>query len=169
MKKIIFLTILSLAICSVTFAYAKTKQIEFREVVKEETKNNKAKTYSYSAKPSGDKTDLLVAPETVLSNKDIDQIIIIRKEQNRLKNLPILDIIFTSEASKKFADFTQAHVGEELAVLIDNQLFLAPYLVHPVTKGHYLLSTWKIPTNEEAEQFAKDLGFTPTFKTLKEQ
>ena len=169
MKKITLLAIFSLMMCSIAFAYAKTKAIEFRQVLKEESKSRETKTYSYSARPDGEKKDLIVAPEAILSNQDIDQIVIIRKEQNVLKDLPILDIIFKPVASQKLADFTQAHIGEELAVLVDGQLLIAPYLVHPVTKGHYLLSTWKITTNEQAEQFAKDLGFTPTFKTLKAQ
>ena len=150
---------------------AKTKYVEFRKVLtQEEAKTDKTKTkYSFVPNRSQKPKEVFVDGDALLTSADIDRIVIIRKEQNIYQGLPIVDMIFTARGADKLSRITSDNIRRELAILVDGELFSTPFIVHPLTHGHYLLTNWKIATNQQAEQFAKDLGFTPAFKTLKKE
>lgn len=53
---------------------------------------------------------------------------------------PIVAFEFNAEGAKSFGDFTSAHVGEILAVVLDNKIVSAPRIDSAITEGHGTIS-----------------------------
>lgn len=52
---------------------------------------------------------------------------------------PIVEIEFSSQGTRKFADFTRSHVNEILGVFYDGRLLTAPKINEPITDGKAII------------------------------
>jgi SecD/SecF fusion protein len=52
--------------------------------------------------------------------------------RNSLNNEPVVELQFDSEGAEKFYNVTSQHVGEELAIVLDGQLYTAPRINEPI-------------------------------------
>ncbi len=69
----------------------------------------------------------------------------------------VVSIAFTDEGAKLFADYTTAHVGDILAIVLDKKVISSPSISEPITKG-----SGQITGNftfEEANQLAVQLRY----------
>ncbi len=54
-------------------------------------------------------------------------------------NKPVVDFTLKTDAAQKFADFTSAHVGEYLGIVLDNTVISSPVINSAITKGSGLI------------------------------
>lgn len=164
MKKIVFVLAVFLLFQAAP-SFAKAKEVQLSLVLSpEDAKNKPATKYSYISQPGGKSKDLLVSKEVLLSNSDIQGMIVIKKEDTKMKELPFIDIVFNQEGAKKLEKITTDHLRKSIAVLFGNQVLSAPYVIYPITKGHIMVSHWSVATNEAAADLIKEAGFTPILK-----
>jgi SecD/SecF fusion protein len=57
-----------------------------------------------------------------------------------VSNDPVIEIEFTSVGGEKFGDLTADHVGEQLAIVLDGQLYNAPNIREPIRNGRCEIS-----------------------------
>ena len=159
MKRITIAIILLLA--GAIFSYATTKEIQFRLVLtEEEAKTVTNQKYEFVPKQDQKPESILIGKDVFLTNKDIQGIAILKDYLDPAKNYPLLDIAFTKEGSLKLKEVTEKNLRKQLAILVDNEILMVPYIVFPLKSGHIKIKSWKIPTNEAAKNFVKDLGFS---------
>lgn len=146
-------------------ALDKAKDIQFRRVLTaDEVKSVLNDKYSFVAK-SGDKPkEVFVDKKVLLSSADIAKILVVKKADNPTKPVPMLDIAFTDTGAKKLEQVTTENKTKELAIVVGTELFSTPYIVYPLKKGHFLMSNWKLDTDEKAADFVKEIGFTPVYQ-----
>ena len=158
MKKV--LLVIALTVLMAAPSFAKTKEIQFKLVLSaEEAKSAANKKYKVQIREDQEPQNVHVGKEALLTNTDIASIVIRPDADKLTRKYPVLDIIFTPEGSEKLKDVTTKYLQKRIAILIDGEVLGTPYMVYPLTKGHLLLSSWKINTPEAAEKLIKDLGF----------
>ncbi len=67
--------------------------------------------------------------------------------RNPVNNEPVVDLQFNSEGAEKFFDVTSQHVGEELAIVLDGELYSAPRINEPI-RGNCEISGGNMDINE---------------------
>ena len=72
---------------------------------------------------------------------------------------PIIEIKFTDDGAKRFADVTGKNVGERLAIVIDGRLYSAPQINASITGGEAQINGHF--TKEQAENFAARINGSP--------
>jgi preprotein translocase subunit SecD len=72
---------------------------------------------------------------------------------------PILEFQFTDVCTEKFATFTSQNIGRQMAVVLNDTLYAAPYLNAPISSGKAFIEGFE--TKAEAEKLAL------SFKTTK--
>jgi len=166
MKENIILAVWILfVIFTVGSAIAETKNIQFSLVLsEEETKTTLHKPYSFMAHKDEKPKDIFVSEEVLLSRDDIESMSVIKKEDSPSKYYPAIDIVFKKKGSDKLLAISRHHLRKNLAIIVGDQVLSTPYILYPLKKGHVLVSTWKIDTNDAAEKFIRDLGFASTLK-----
>jgi preprotein translocase subunit SecD len=70
---------------------------------------------------------------------------------------PAVDILFTDEGARIFADYTTSHVNGYLAIILDKQVLSIPQIGEPITDGEAQISGDF--TNEEANALAVQLKY----------
>ncbi len=82
---------------------------------------------------------------------------------------PNVNITFTSEGTKKFADITTRNVGKPLAMVLDNYVIEAPTVSGPITQGNAVINGSF--TTEQAKQLGVQLnaGALPVTLSVLEQ
>ncbi len=75
--------------------------------------------------------------ETNLSGNDLQQTNV-TFDQNTGK--PQVQLVFTSDGSRKFADITKRNVGKVVAIVLDNQVIEAPRVNEPILTGDAVIS-----------------------------
>ena len=166
MKKVVLMVmVLVTSFMAVGFAATKAKDIQFRLVLSDdEAKSTASKKYSYASRQGQAPKEITVSNNALLSAGDIESMIVVRKEDTRLKDYPMVDIVFNKEGSQKLADISEKNLRRSIAVVIGDEVLTAPYIIYPLTRGHFMLSNWKIDTDESARKLISDMGFTPLFK-----
>ncbi len=161
-KFILTLTVLCVA---TSLAFAKPKSIEFSLALPEaEAKTVPHKAYSYASRQGQKPKDILVSKELLFSNADIESIIIIRKNDSAKKEFPVIDLVFNKIAAEKLAVTTENNRTRSLAVIVEGKVLTAPVIILPMTKGHFMFSSWQVATDAAATQLVNDLGFSPVYK-----
>ena len=156
---------LLVSIMSVTPSFAKAKSIQFSLVLSdEEAKSMANKKYSYIAHEGQGSKNIFVSKEPLLTNADIESMIVIKKEDSQRKEYPVVDFVFTKEGSEKLAKITEKYLRKSIAIIAGDQILTTPYIVYPLTKGHLMISSWRIKTDDAAKNFVTESGFTPVFK-----
>ena len=56
------------------------------------------------------------------------------------RGIPIVVLAFDAEGTRKFADWTSAHVGEPLTIVLDKKVVSAPVVREPITNGRASIS-----------------------------
>lgn len=57
-----------------------------------------------------------------------------------LSNQPVILLRFNSEGARLFGDITRANVGNQLAIVLDGELYSAPVIQQPITDGNAQIS-----------------------------
>jgi preprotein translocase subunit SecD len=70
---------------------------------------------------------------------------------------PAVDILFTDEGARIFADYTTSHVNGYLAIILDKQVLSIPQIGEPITDGEAQISGDF--TNDEANALAVQLKY----------
>jgi preprotein translocase subunit SecD len=70
---------------------------------------------------------------------------------------PTVDILFTDEGARIFADYTTSHVNGYLAIILDKQILSIPQISEPITDGRAQISGDF--TNEQANALAIQLKY----------
>jgi SecD/SecF fusion protein len=67
--------------------------------------------------------------------------------RNPVSNEPVIELQFDSEGAEKFFDVTSQHVGEQLAIVLDGELYTAPRINGPI-RGNCEISGGNMDINE---------------------
>lgn len=67
-----------------------------------------------------------------------------------------VDIVFTEEGSKLFADATTKHMGDTISIVYDGQVISAPTVTSPITDGRAVING--LNSLEEAQEIATFLN-----------
>ena len=125
--------------------------------------------YNFISKKGQAAENLTVGKDILFSNDDIDTIIITAKDENGLSAFPLIEFRFKQQAALKLKELTAKNIKERLAIIVDKEIITAPMILFPLTRGRIQFSTWKIPTNEEAQKFVSSLGFNPVIVEAKKK
>ncbi|MGA2176703.1 MAG: protein translocase subunit SecD [Verrucomicrobiota bacterium] len=68
--------------------------------------------------------------------------------RNPVSNEPVIELEFDSIGAEKFGDATGDHVGEELAIVLDGQLYTAPRIREPIRNGRCEISGGNMDIDE---------------------
>jgi preprotein translocase subunit SecD len=102
--------------------------------------------------PEPSNTPVWISPEVDLTNDDIA----LAYPDRTLEGKPCVGILFTKEGSLKMARLTRSHVGEFLAVILDDQVTWIPKIMAEITGGRAM---WTGNfTEEEAKSIAEELS-----------
>jgi preprotein translocase subunit SecD len=137
--KTLLVTIMSLALVSVSFAMDQTT-IGISKVLDEPTRDSK----DMILKHKETEETVHVDRNIVLYDKYFKEISIVEGD-----DVSIL-ITLTDEGTKKFADLTKEMVGKRLAITANNRLLSAPVVQQPITEGTLQISGNM--TKEQAEE-----------------
>ncbi|MDP3987967.1 MAG: protein translocase subunit SecD [Candidatus Levybacteria bacterium] len=114
----------------------------------EDGSSSGAKLASPSALPMGITSIFANSQKTDLTGSDLEQSTV-GFDQNTAK--PQVQLSFTSEGSKKFAEITKRNVGKVVAIALDNQVIEAPRVNEPILTGNAVI------TGSFTTETAKDL------------
>ncbi len=67
--------------------------------------------------------------------------------RNPVSNEPVVEMQFDSDGAEKFYDVTSKHVGEQLAIVLDGELYSAPVIQGPI-RGNCEISGGNMDINE---------------------
>jgi SecD/SecF fusion protein len=65
-----------------------------------------------------------------------------------VSNEPVIDIEFDSVGAEKFGDLTTEHVGDQMAIVLDGQLYTAPRIREPIRNGRCEISGGNMDIDE---------------------
>ncbi|MFZ5626502.1 MAG: protein translocase subunit SecD [Bacillota bacterium] len=88
--------------------------------------------------------------KTVLTGEDLKTA---QTSIDPYSNQPEINLTFTSEGARKFAEITTKNVGKPIAIYLDEQLLTNPVVQEPITNGQARITGNR--TVEEAENIAK--------------
>lgn len=63
-----------------------------------------------------------------------------RVSYSSMNNQPVVDLEMTPEGTRKFADFTQSHIEEHLAIILNGEILSVPVINDAITDGHAEIS-----------------------------
>lgn len=93
-----------------------------------------------------------IAPTAALTSADVLKVQLQADPQGR----PEISIDFTAAGTRRLAELTRKNVHKQLAIVVDNQVLLAPKIESEVTEGHLLLTG--AFTRQEFERLAQAIS-----------
>jgi len=125
-----------------------------------------AKTASSSAFPLG-LTQLFVGPkETNLTGSDLQQAAV---SFDQSTSRPQVQLTFTGDGAKKFADITKRNVGKIVAIVLDNQVIEAPRVNEPIYGGNAVITGQFTTEQAKAVQIQLNAGALPVSLSVLQQ
>lgn len=112
--------------------------LEFRlvskdqEKLQEALKGNEVEGFELKATKGDDKEKLLVEKKAALKGSAI----VDAKVDADQFGMPNISITFNAEGSKEFGELTQAHVGDRLAIVLDQEVLSAPNIREAILTGN---------------------------------
>jgi preprotein translocase subunit SecD len=91
-------------------------------------------------------------PKTEITQKDIDFVI---KSHDEYSNMPIVLLEMNPEGTKKFAALTAGNLKKMLAILVNNEILMAPIIQQEITEGKVQITGYF--TEEEVDKLLKTL------------
>ena len=79
--------------------------------------------------PGPGKTPLWISPEVALTNRDVARAYVDRTPEGK----PCVGILLTEEGALKQARLTKSHIGENVAMILDGRVTIAPKIKEEVT------------------------------------
>jgi len=103
----------------------------------------------------GTQSTLFYIKEPVLSNKDIAGA---KAKTTAMygEETYLIEVLFTGEGTKKFAQITKDNIGKELAIVIDGKIIMAPKIQTPILDGKCQIHGRF--TEAEAEETARKIN-----------
>ena len=92
-----------------------------------------------------------VAPDSVMSELDIVRARVVEDHAGR----PAVGVTFSDDAAQRFEEFTGAHIGEALAILVDDELLTAATIRAKLGRLALMVGDF---TLERAEEIAATLS-----------
>ncbi len=108
--------------------------------------------------PAPGKTLLWISPEIALTNQDVARAYVYRSPDGK----PWVGILLTEEGGLKQARLTRSHIGENLAIMLNGRVIMAPKITEEVTGRRAMISGNF--TEEEAGSIAKGLSSDQAWK-----
>lgn len=84
---------------------------------------------------------LFIDTVPVIGLKDIEKV---KKQKDKYSNMPNLYIKLTDNAKSTFAKITKEHINEQLAVILNDKLVMAPIILTEITSGELTISGYKL-------------------------
>ncbi|HET9946932.1 MAG TPA: protein translocase subunit SecD [Patescibacteria group bacterium] len=106
------------------------------------------------------------AVQTSLSGSDL-QSATVSFDQNTGK--PTVQLAFTNDGTKKFADITKRNVGRIVAIALDNQVIEAPRVSEPILNGSAVISGGFTTDTAQQLSIALQAGALPVPLTILQQ
>ncbi|MDW2799613.1 protein translocase subunit SecD [Clostridium boliviensis] len=94
------------------------------------------------------------AGKVILNGNQVSTAKPVITENNGIKEY-MVDLTFTDEGKKAFADATTANVGKRIAIIYDGKIYSNPVVQEPITQGQCQISG--MDTYEEAETLASTI------------
>lgn len=132
----------------------------------EEGASDSGKMASPSALPLGITSIFQNPQKTDLTGNDLQQTSV-TFDQNTGK--PQVQLIFTSDGAKKFAEITKRDVGKRVAIALDNQIIEAPIVNEPILNGNGVISGGFTTQTAKALSIQLNAGALPVPLTILEQ
>lgn len=139
-----FIAVAAFAIAAAAAAFAQEVLVEFRAAAETPAEGLTEMT--------ADGSVYFVAPEAILTNADIEDA---DAALDPVSGLPVVNVAFTAEGGRKFADYTRDHVLGVVAILIDGEIVSAPRINEPILGGRAVISGNF--TKSEAERIARGI------------
>ncbi|KAF8818781.1 protein translocase subunit SecD [Rickettsia endosymbiont of Cardiosporidium cionae] len=109
---------------------------------------------------------LVIKKQIIVSGKDLNNAQLTFDQYNT----PVVSFSFNSKGAKKFADVTSNHVGERLAILLDNKLLSAPSIKQPILDGNGIITgNFTIDTANELALLIRAGALPASFDTIQEK
>lgn len=125
-----------------------------------------AQTASISAIPLG-LTQLFIGPKkTDLTGSDLQQAAVSFDQKTAR---PQVQLTFTSEGSKKFAEITKRNVGKIVAIALDNQVIEAPRVNEPIYGGNAVITGQFTTEQAKTLQIQLNAGALPISLSVLQQ
>jgi preprotein translocase subunit SecD len=124
------LTAFALAIALSPAAFAQGVSVEFKPA-------SVTVVDGYQAVKDGEGLTFYVAADALITNDDI---VAASAEVDPLTHKPVVSITFGAAGGNRFADYTSAHVGELVAVIVDGVVLSAPRIMSPVLGGTVIIN-----------------------------
>lgn len=125
-----------------------------------------AKLATSSAFPLG-LTQLFVGPKkSSLTGSDLKQAAVTFDQST---GRPQVQLTFTSDGSKKFADITKRNVGKIVAIALDNQVIEAPRVNEPIYGGNAVITGQFTTEQAKAIQIQLNAGALPVSLSVLQQ
>jgi hypothetical protein len=146
----ILLVNLILLAATITSAYQDTSptQIEFRLGQRKAVPGYVEMGFYKSTKTA------FVNPDPIMVNHDIESAVV--ETGGRVFKEPVIRLVLSQEASKKFAYFTEQHINDPLAIMINGKIMIMPVIRERITSGVVVIVGQF--TKEEAEKFVNNLN-----------
>ena len=110
-----------------------TAQLDFRE---DTSKDSDQVNY---ASPSA-LTRIFSFKSTGLTGKDLKKSLVSFSNTQGASNKPVVNLEFTKQGLKKFADITTRNINKPIAIFLDNQLLTAPIVSEAILNGRAVIS-----------------------------
>ena len=144
--------------------YAETKKIELRLVLEgHEIDILSYDVHEYLPYEKRSPKEIAVAKDTFLANADIEEIVVTRKKNTRMRLGPLLTLIFKPESAVKLEDITEKYPDREIAVVMGGKVLAVLAITERIVKGRLRVFGPLLKTDEEAASIVEELGFEPIF------
>lgn len=98
---------------------------------------------------------MVLITQLILKNDDVERMVIAKDPDGRYRT-----VLHLGEAgAKRLADYTEAHVGERLAVVLDDNVLLAPTIRERIGNGRIAVSSHWSEDKDRALMQARVQGF----------
>ncbi len=133
--------------------------LQFRLVVDNPTADSEPMTIVQPNNSSRQPEMLNVQKEVLLDNSVVKSATVITDSGGKLGGQLVIDINFTDDGTKRFAEVTRQSIGKRLAIVIDGKLYMAPRINSAIRGGVAQISG--AFSKDEANNFAARINGTP--------
>jgi hypothetical protein len=99
---------------------------------------------------------IFVHSRAVFSNGDIRGVSVDESTGPDGQSVPVITVIFTDEATERFAAFTAKNIDRSVAILVGGEVWWAPIISDPMTAGRCFIP-FRVGEKDEAERIAKGI------------
>lgn len=150
MKKIkLFLSIVSIASLAYGAEPAKPPVFEIRSVLSEPTSSSERMTFSRPSKGGGQFQEVIHVHKEALMDHTFIRTAVVQKDP--VEGGYQVELAFSDQGRRRFAEITKQHIGKRLAFLVDGKVYSVPQILAEIPGG-------KLPIRTSGEDEANQLA-----------